>query len=302
MLAGVPGCREPRAGLRWGALASVGVVTVATSLLVPTGPSPGRRRERGTARPWELGDLDRNVRDGYRKRRPQLSEQAADYVRDLIIYGDLRPGQFIRLEDMAERFGSSVTPVREALLTLRQEGFVEFAPHRGFTVAPFTVDDLRDVFALQAFVAGELTARAAAVATEDDLERLELVQLDLERAAERNSAADVEHHNNEFHRIINGAAAAPKLAQFLLMALRYVPRRFFTTISGWQSEATSEHRTILAGLRARDAEAARRAMERHVSRAGEILALQLQQRADESAWRPASSLPDGSYRPSGEFP
>lgn len=230
--------------------------------------------------------------DRRRRRRPQLSEIAADYVRDLIVYGDLRPHQFIRLEDMAERFGSSVTPIREALLTLRQEGFVEFAPHRGFTVAPFTIDDVHDVFAVQAFAAGELVARAAMRATDEVRQRLGTIQATLEDAAERGSATEVEYHNNEFHRLINSTAASPKLSQFLLMTLRYVPRRFYTDIGGWHSEAMDEHRAVLAGLRAPDAEAARRAMEQHIRKAGEILALQLRKRASDGSSMPSPPMPD----------
>lgn len=221
-----------------------------------------------------------------RRRRPQLSDEAADYVRDLIIYGDLRAGEFIRLEDMAQQFGSSVTPVREALLTLRQEGFVELAPHRGFTVSPFTVDDVRDVFAIQAFIGGELVARAAQRGGPDFVDQLERVQAALEDAASRNASAEAEHHNNEFHRLINSTAASPKLSQFLLMSLRYVPRRFFEQISTWQADAIAEHRLVLARLRRDDPQGARVAMEQHIRRAGETLTAQVEGRIGEGGWNP----------------
>ena len=60
--------------------------------------------------------------------RPQLSEEVADHVRTRIMSGDVRPGSFIRLDETASALGVSVTPVREALLTLRGEGLVDLVP------------------------------------------------------------------------------------------------------------------------------------------------------------------------------
>lgn len=231
-------------------------------------------------------DNERRVR----RRRPQLSEEAADFVRDLIIYGDLPAGAFIRLEDMAQQFGSSVTPVREALLTLRQEGFVDLAPHRGFAVTPFTLEDVRDVFAVQAFIGGELAARAAERGGGVFLDELEKIQLELEDAAAQGASVEAEHQNNEFHRLVNRTADSPKLTRFLLMTLRYVPRRFYDQISTWQAEAIAEHRLVLASLRQADPDGVRRAMEQHIRRAGETLTAQVESRRDEGATLPPGPM------------
>ncbi|MGV9423341.1 GntR family transcriptional regulator [Streptomyces sp. NPDC003656] len=75
--------------------------------------------------------------------------------------GEARPGDFLRTERVAEAVGVSSTPVREGLLALRSEGFVQLVPRRGFVVAPFTRQDVRDLFWAQAQLSGELAARAA---------------------------------------------------------------------------------------------------------------------------------------------
>ena len=98
-------------------------------------------------------------------RRHQLPEQVAAYVRELIISGLARPGEFLRVERIAEEVGVSNTPVREGLLALRSEGFVQFVPRRGFVVAPFTRDDVTDLFWAQAQLARELAARDARKST-----------------------------------------------------------------------------------------------------------------------------------------
>src|SRR5689334_8388331 len=92
--------------------------------------------------------------------RQQLSEDVASYVRELIISGRVRPGDFLRTEPIAEAVGVSNTPVREGLLLLSGEGFVELVPRRGFMVSAFSRQDVRDIFWAQAALAAELAGRA----------------------------------------------------------------------------------------------------------------------------------------------
>src|SRR3954453_19858121 len=106
-------------------------------------------------------------------RRQQLPEEVAGYVRELILSGEVRPGEFLRMEPIAEAVGVSTTPVREGLLLLRSEGFVKLVPRRGFMVAPFSRRDLRDLFWFQAQLAGELAARAATRITSEQLHALD---------------------------------------------------------------------------------------------------------------------------------
>ena len=71
-------------------------------------------------------------------RREQLSDEVASHLRAGIMSGALRPGTFIRLDETAAELGVSITPVREALRTLRGEGMVQLEPHRGHVVVPLT--------------------------------------------------------------------------------------------------------------------------------------------------------------------
>src|SRR5690606_8410532 len=104
--------------------------------------------------------------------RLQLGDEAASYVRDLITSGTLAAGDHVQPEAVAEELGISSTPAREALQALRAEGFLNLAPRRGFTVAMVTGDDIRDMFLVQSWVAGELASRAAAAMTPDAVLRL----------------------------------------------------------------------------------------------------------------------------------
>jgi DNA-binding GntR family transcriptional regulator len=215
--------------------------------------------------------------------RAQLSDEVAAYVRELILTGALRGGEFVRLDRVAADLQISATPVREGLLALRGEGFVTLEPRRGFMVRPLSTQDIHDVFFVQAQIAGELAARATANLTDADLAELEHTQAELDAAGRAGDTAKVEERNNAFHSRVNRLAKSPKLVWFLSLALQYVPRRLSGTISGWTNASIHDHQPILAAFRARDPEAARREMERHIRHAGALLAAHLEGLAADGA-------------------
>jgi DNA-binding GntR family transcriptional regulator len=81
----------------------------------------------------------------------------------------------------------------------------------------------------------------------------------------------VESLNHGFHRRINLAAEAPRLAWMLSISTKFAPRRFFATIPGWSKVSAQDHAAIIQAITERDADAARAAMMRHMENAGELL-------------------------------
>lgn len=209
-----------------------------------------------------------------RRRRPRLSDEAAEHVRELIVSGQLEPGQFIRPETMAAELDISATPMREGLLTLQSEGLLRVEPRRGFMVAPLSAADIEDVFTGQSLLAGELAARATSRMGDDALDALAAIQAELEHAADTADYDEVERLNHVFHRMIYSAADSPKLSWMIKGSLNYAPRRFFASVAGWPQASAADHRAIIAGLRARDADKARAAMVAHIRNAGHLLAAQ----------------------------
>jgi DNA-binding GntR family transcriptional regulator len=210
------------------------------------------------------------VREGFPRR--QLSDEVASYVRELIVSGNLRSGDFIRQERIADELQLSATPVREGLLSLRGEGFVELKPRRGFVVAPLSASDVRDLFTAQALLAGELVSRAVLRMGPDDLRQLTEAHQALRKAAADGDGDLVESLNHDFHRRINRVADAPRLAWMLSISTRFAPRRFFATIPGWSTASAQDHAAIISAISAGDVDAARAAMMRHMENAGELLA------------------------------
>ncbi|GAA4076695.1 GntR family transcriptional regulator [Actinomadura miaoliensis] len=216
--------------------------------------------------------------------RPQLSDEVAARIRELILDGRVRPGEFLRLERLALEFGISVTPVREALQSLRSEGFVHLEPRRGFVVASLSKRDVADLFWAQATIGAELAARTAERMGPDLLQQLIALQRALEQATDAGRLDLVEEHNHAFHRTINLAADSAKLAWTLGSVVRYVPRGVWTRLPDWPEVARADHRRILRALRRKDGPATGAAMRQHITRSGELLVAHLER---QGLWRSA---------------
>jgi DNA-binding GntR family transcriptional regulator len=214
--------------------------------------------------------------------RVQLKDEAATHIRELIVSGQLAPGELVRLGPLAERFGASVTPVREALILLAQDGWVTQEPNRGFRVERFTRRDVADAYWVHARVAGELAARAAA--TIDDATIAELRKLDSRINAHGDEDEGfLEESNFRLHQTIYDVAGSPRLLWFVRASSRFVPRRFWGMIPGWTAHNRDGHAAIIDALEAHDAPRAAASMSAHIEAARDLLLAYLD---SISFWQP----------------
>lgn len=186
-------------------------------------------------------------------RREQLSDEVAARLRAEIMTGALRPDTFIRLDETAARLGVSITPVREALRTLRGEGMVELEPHRGHRVVPLTRTDIEDIFWLQSTIAAELAATATERITDHDIDELARLNDRLAAAVQRRDPDEIARAELAFHWTFNQSSGRVKLAWFLLHTARYLPPQVFATDQGWGAGAVAGHTKLIDALRRRDA-------------------------------------------------
>ncbi|AKS31756.1 GntR family transcriptional regulator [Mycolicibacterium goodii] len=186
-------------------------------------------------------------------RREQLSDEVAAHLRAEIMTGALRPGTFIRLDETAAALGVSITPVREALRTLRGEGMVQLEPHRGHVVVPMTRTDVEDIFWLQETIARELAATTVTRITDEQIDELERLNDELATAIGHGDPDRISAAEFAFHRAFNHASGRIKLAWFLLHVARYLPALVYSTDLSWGEEAVTGHRQLIEALRRRDA-------------------------------------------------
>src|ERR1700754_1556793 len=185
---------------------------------------------------------------------------AAPRVRDLleeaILEGELKPGERLRAEALAQRFGTSRTPIREALLQLEAQGLVEVEPNRGAVVRSFDRDDLRDLYEVRALLEPKAAARAAERISDTDVQRLEALC----------EADDLIVANEAFHRIILEAAQSPRLTE-AMRAASGIPRAFrsvFWHDERQRGESLMCHRRLVDAFHARDAQLAEAVMRMHI--------------------------------------
>lgn len=194
-----------------------------------------------------------------------LTEQVYEALRADIIACRLRPGQELNEAELAERFGISKTPAREALATLRQEGFVRAFPRRGYQVTPITFADMDELFDVRTILEAGVAELACTRLTAEqiaDLRSLADVAYD---HAEQQSVTAFVRSNREFHMAIARAAGNGRLAELLERQIHALERFFYlgAQLRDVNSETTISHREILDTLERRDPEAARRIMIRH---------------------------------------
>jgi DNA-binding GntR family transcriptional regulator len=194
--------------------------------------------------------------------RPTTTALVIERLREEIRSGILPPGTRLRQMQVANRFGVSSTPVREAFTALQREGLLVSSPHRGVVVFQPTVADLRETYEIRIPLEALATRLAVEHITEDDLIALH------ELNEQMKTSEDYGALNREFHARIYEAARRPKLLQ-LISDMRDSSAAYLRVYATVAQDAPGadwldEHAAILDALQARDGEAASAAMIAHL--------------------------------------
>lgn len=202
--------------------------------------------------------------------KPQpLGVLIADALRRDIVNGRLRGGQELRQEEVAERFGTSRLPVRDAIQTLERDGLLTVLPNRRVVVAQFDEPEVTDHYRVRALIESE--AAASCAKRRIDVAPLEEVQQALEAADARGERAEHVLLSREFHALIWSESGSPwleRLAQTMWQGIApYTP----DLVPDQAPLAAAEHRAIIEALRGHDEAAARDAMRDHILRSCESL-------------------------------
>ncbi|MBM7367008.1 GntR family transcriptional regulator [Gordonia hydrophobica] len=218
------------------------------------------------------------------RNRPQLSDEVASILRHRIMTAELLPRDRIRIDETAAALGISVTPVREALLTLRGEGMVLLAPHRGYEVARLTRTDVDDIFWLQGEIAARIARRTAAAITVAQIDELAWANAQFRSAARSGDRATLTRAEHEFHRAHNQFSDSSKLSWMLLHTTRYTPHEMYASDPEWSAVTADRHDELVAAYRAGDADAAADCIRREFTDGAERLIAHLSQ---TDIWRDA---------------
>jgi DNA-binding GntR family transcriptional regulator len=195
------------------------------------------------------------------------STRVADYLRSAILDGRIGPGQWIRQEEVAERFGASRLPVREALRILEAEGLTEHEANKGARVPRLEQHEVDVIYQMRERLEPLALAESVPRLTDADLERLDRLQ---QRIEANGDVAAFLSLDREFHLLSYSGCGIDQLTSMVTRLWNSTQhyRRAFVALSGpgrmWVINA--EHRLILDALQRRDVTDGERYLSGHIRR------------------------------------
>jgi DNA-binding GntR family transcriptional regulator len=209
----------------------------------------------------------------------QVRRKAYEALKDAIIQGRLRPGERLIEIQLAEMLSISRTPLREAILRLESEGFVQRLSSGGARVTPLSAQDVRDLYAIRAVLEGLAGREAAERITEAQLDRLFTLTRELQAIEEDADLERVAQLGEQFHLGILEASGNRKLGEHLRLLRDQIQRYRYLTIQlvGRGRAAAGEHAQLLEVLLRRDPAQAEQAMRQHIDQAWHSMMIRLRE-------------------------
>ncbi len=182
-----------------------------------------------------------------------LREKIVETIRNAIVNGQLPAGTRVAEPDLADKFGISRTPIREAFRQLESEGFITVIPRKGAVVASLSAKDVSDFYDLKALLEGYAARSAAKKLTEKDLARMETVNRQMENAAAKKEVCRVLALHNEFHDIFLRTCGNEKLHSIVQSMVKQFQRfRLILAMPGRIEGSIRQHREIIEAFRKQD--------------------------------------------------
>ena len=203
--------------------------------------------------------------------RRSLTDEVRDHIRDGIAEGRYLPGEWLKENAIGEELKVSRTPIREAIRILEAEGLIVMEPWKGITVATLSRKQVTDFYSYREIVEGLAAEMAARVITDDDIERLDAILLQLEEGRDQ-TGSELGKVNEQFHHMISDISGNSFLNQSLEVintAKILIWKPVYREHKRWEA-AQKEHRELFDALRARDPIAAKALAQDHVRSAGLI--------------------------------
>jgi DNA-binding GntR family transcriptional regulator len=203
--------------------------------------------------------------------RAILREQVKEILLQRILDGEYKPGDRLVELQIAQEFGVSQAPVREALRELEALGFVESEPYRGSRVRAITKAELTEIYPVRAALE-EVAARAAAERLAGNVEALGAELEAMHVAAEKGDLYEQVQHDVEFHRLIV-EASGNRVLRDVWKSLRIEARTLISALKAdiGGHEIAEMHRPVLEALAEGNAEKAGLLLRKHVEYFGELI-------------------------------
>ncbi len=202
-----------------------------------------------------------------------LREKILETIRDAITSGTLKAGEKVAEPELAERFGISRTPIREAFRQLESEGYLTVIPRKGAVVVSFSSKEIEEFYAIKSILEGYAALQACKNLTEKEIDKLVAIN---EKLGQLAAAGDIKHFfkvHNDFHELFRKAADNEKLDEMINGLLSKFQRLRYESLSkpGRMKVSVQEHVKIIEAFRARNAELAEQLVRKNAEYGGRVL-------------------------------
>jgi DNA-binding GntR family transcriptional regulator len=198
--------------------------------------------------------------------RTSLREQIGVSLRAALVAGEMVPGVTYSAPVLAERFGVSATPVREAMLDLINEGMIVAVPNKGFRIVETTDQDLDEMTELRRLIEVPTVGQIAKSITSEQVDGLRLIATRIMDAAAKGDVVTYIEADRQFHLELLRLSGNTRLVD-LVDQLRMNTRLYGLeelAASGHLGRSSEEHLTLLDALEAGDRRGAERVMAQHL--------------------------------------
>jgi len=209
----------------------------------------------------------------------QLRQWVLERLRNDILEQELKPDEWLRQERLAQKYGVSQTPVREALKHLAAEGLVEHVPYRGIRIVSFSLQDAEDLYSYRAVVEGMAARFAAKAMIEAEAEEIQSLHARMLACPMPEGLHEYRELNRRFHETITDASGRTLIIRMIKQVWVAFPTMLWSNVPGIALSSlperdepdAAEHAEIVAALIAHDPDRAEAAVRAHIESAGRTL-------------------------------
>lgn len=207
------------------------------------------------------------------ERHQTLREKILETIRDAILKGTLKPGEKVAEPELAERFGISRTPIREAFRQLESEGYLTVVPRKGAVVAALSEQDVQEFYAIKSILEGYAAELAATRLTEKNIDKLQTINEKLKTLAAEGDVKAFFRTHGEFHDLFVRAAGNHKLAELITqLGLKFNRLRMASlSVKGRMDISVAEHDRLIEAFKNQDGDQAENLVKKTAAIGGKVL-------------------------------
>ena len=207
------------------------------------------------------------------ERHQTLREKILETIREAILKGTLKPGEKVAEPELAERFGISRTPIREAFRQLESEGYLTVIPRKGAVVTALSEQDVQEFYAIKSILEGYAAELAATRLTDKDIDKLKSINEKLKALASEGDVKAFFRVHGEFHDLFVRAAGNHKLAELITqMGLKFNRLRMASlSVKGRMDISVAEHERLIEAFKDQDGNQAENLVKKTAAIGGQVL-------------------------------